>query len=179
MIMSGRCAGEEQASWNQRGVEVSSDLTWFVVGVRRYLRDEELESEQLGGSRVRRRKGKRRGSAGILIGVGMWQIEQQIDGIEGGEKIAHELAHMREIRLEVRGDDLAWQLGPACQWKGEKREGTSLVLIARLRLVSLLGRKECPEALFYFFLLFFFLFFRFLIISYLFDLCFNLIQTSL
>jgi hypothetical protein len=163
--MSGRCAGEEQASWNQRWVEVSSDLTWIIIGVRRYLRDEELESEQPGGSRVQRREGKQRGSAGLLIGAGVWWIEQQIDGIEGGEKIALELAHKREIRLEVRGDDLAWQLGPACQWKGEKREGTGLVLIAGLWAGFTVGPKGMPRGplLFFFMFLDYFISFSFVL----------------
>jgi hypothetical protein len=128
---------------------------------------------QPGGSRVWEREGKRRGSAGLLIGAGVWRIEQQIDGIEGGEKIALGLAHRREIRLEVRGDDLARQLGPACQWKGEKREGTGSVLIAGLRAGYTVGPKGMPRGPLLFFSSFLFFLFLDYFISFSFVLQFD------
>jgi hypothetical protein len=69
--------------------------------------------------------------------------------------------------LEVEDAEVARQLGPACQWEGERREGTGLGGLIGPWATSAAGLKRCPGAFSSFFLLLFFFFFCFL---FLFDL---------
>jgi hypothetical protein len=69
--MSRRCAKTTGRYWRSQGGKRKPELTGIVEVYHQQWQCDELSLAQPGGSRVREREGKQRGSVGLLIGVGV------------------------------------------------------------------------------------------------------------